>query len=70
MSEIYPLKSSMIKIKKIQPCNVLRKLCINSYEIELPEDIGISPIFNVEHLYSYRMDDIEGKNHGEEIQWK
>jgi len=31
----------------------LRKFSANAYEIELPEDMRMSPIFNVSYLYSY-----------------
>ena len=43
-----------LKMKKIGPCKVIRKLGTNTYEIELPNRIGISPIFNVTYLYPYR----------------
>ena len=33
-----------LKFKKIRLCRVLRKISANSYEIELPLDVGISPI--------------------------
>jgi hypothetical protein len=36
-----------LKMKKSRPCNVLKKNGENAYEIELPDGIGISPIFNI-----------------------
>ena len=42
-----------LKFKKIGPCRVLRKFSANSYEIELPLDVGMSPIFIVSDLYKY-----------------
>ena len=42
-----------LKIKKIGPCKVLRIFSANAYEIELPSDIQISPIFNVSYLYFF-----------------
>jgi hypothetical protein len=50
-------KYNKLKMKKIGPCRILRKFVENAYEIELPEDIGISPIFNVADMYPYRMED-------------
>jgi hypothetical protein len=41
-------------MKKIGPCRVLRKFGANAYEIELPDGIGIYPIFNISYLYPYR----------------
>ena len=34
-----------LKMKRIGPCKILRKFDANTYEIELPDDVGISPIF-------------------------
>jgi hypothetical protein len=42
------------KLKQIGPCKILRKFDENAYEIELPNDVGISPIFNISDLYPYR----------------
>jgi hypothetical protein len=60
-------KYSKMKMKKIGPFKILRKFTTNAYEIELPEDIGISSIFNVENLYPYKIDDTEGTNDQENI---
>jgi hypothetical protein len=46
-----------LKMKKIGPCRILRKFAANSYEIELPDNVGISSIFNVIDLYPYRRDE-------------
>jgi hypothetical protein len=48
----------------------LRKFDANSYEIELPDDVGISPIFNISGLYPYKKDDTEGSTDQEKIQWE
>jgi hypothetical protein len=48
-----------LKMKKIGPCKILRKFDANAYEIELPDDVGISPIFNISDLYPYREDEQE-----------
>jgi hypothetical protein len=59
-----------LKMKKIGPCRILRKFATNAYEIELPKNVGISPIFNVVDLYPYRMDDTRGLGDQKDIQWE
>ena len=43
-----------LKLKMIGPCKILRKFSKNTYEIEILEGVGISPIFNVENIYKYK----------------
>jgi hypothetical protein len=70
-NEIFPKgKYNKLNMKMMGPCKILRKFVANSYDIELREDIGILPIFNVAYLDPYKMDDIEGIDDREEIQWK
>jgi hypothetical protein len=49
-----------MKMKKIGPCKIIRKFEANDYEIELPDDVGISPIFNVVDLYPYKAHEPDG----------
>ena len=49
-----------LKMKKIGPCKILRKFEANDYEIELPDDVGKSPIFNLADLYPYKVDETYG----------
>jgi hypothetical protein len=58
-------KYNKLKMKKIGSCKILKNFVANDYEIELPTNIGISPIFNVAYMYPYKMDDTDGE---EEIQ--
>jgi hypothetical protein len=58
-----------LKMKKIGPCKVLRKFGDNAYEIELPDGIEISPIFNVSDLYPYRDGEAETRDEQLVIQW-
>ena len=52
--ETFPKREyNKLKFKKNGPCRILRKIYANAYEIELPPNIGISPIFNVARLYRY-----------------
>jgi hypothetical protein len=58
-----------LKMKKIGPCRVLKKFGTNAYEIELPDGIGISPIFNVSDLYPYRVEETGTGGEQPVIQW-
>jgi hypothetical protein len=40
-----------LNLKKIGPCKNLINFGTNAYELEIPEDVGISPIFNILCLY-------------------
>ena len=45
---------SKLEMKKFGPCKILNKFnSRNTYEIELPDDMNISPIFNIFDLYKY-----------------
>jgi hypothetical protein len=44
-------------MKKIIPCRILKKFASNAYEIGLPDNVGISLIFNVAYMYPYKRDD-------------
>jgi hypothetical protein len=48
----------------------LRKFDANAYEIDLPNDVGISPIFNVSDMYPYREDDTERSEDQVKVQWE
>jgi hypothetical protein len=58
-----------MKMKKIGPCKVLKKFGTNAYEIELPDWIRISLIFNVSDLYPYKAEEARTGNEKSEIQW-
>jgi hypothetical protein len=49
----------------------LEEMGENAYEIELPDGIGISPIFNVSDLYPYKADEAGAEGDDQpEIQWQ
>jgi hypothetical protein len=58
-----------LKMKKIGPCKVLKKFGVNAYDIELPDGIGISLIFNVSYLYPYKVEEAKSGSEQPEIQW-
>jgi len=69
--ERFPTKTyNKLKLKKIGPCKIKRKFSVNAYEIELPEGIRISPIFNIADLYPFREAETELQKEviGDEIQ--
>ena len=45
-------------MKNIGPCRIIKIFAANAYEIGLPDNVGISPIFNVADLYPYMRDDV------------
>jgi hypothetical protein len=57
-------------MKKIGPCKILRKFDANTYDIELPNDVDILPIFNISDLYPYMKDETEGSTDQGKIQWE
>jgi hypothetical protein len=58
-----------LNMKKIRPCKVLKKFWANAYEIELPDGIGISLIFNISYLYPYKAQEAEAGSEQPEVQW-
>jgi len=39
--------------KRTCPYKVLRRIGSNAYELDIPQDLGINPVFNVEDLTQY-----------------
>lgn len=54
-------KYTKIMQRKIGPCQILKKYGQNSYEIQIPLDLGLSPIFNVCNLTLFKGSDNEGE---------
>ena len=64
-----------LKLKKIGPCKILRKFCKNAYEIELPSNLQISPIFKVSDIYPFKdssvqIEEMISREDGSFIYWK
>ena len=47
-------KSTKLMLRKLGPCQILKKFGPNAYEIQLPLEIGISPIFNIIDLTPFK----------------
>ena len=51
---------SKLKMKKFGPCKILKKFDSgHAYKIELPNDMDISPIFNIANFYKNHESDDE-----------
>ena len=51
---------SKLKMKNFGPCKILEKFDNgNAYEVELPNDMDISPIYNVADFYEFHESDDE-----------
>jgi hypothetical protein len=57
-------------MKNIGPCRILRNFATNAYEIELPDNVGISPIFNFVDLYLYKEGEAGRSYDQKEIKWE
>ena len=53
--EFFPAKTyNTVKYKNISRCKIIWNRYSNAYEIELSDDMEISPIFNVAYFYPYK----------------
>eukprot|EP01018_Ginkgo_biloba_P036422 Gb_25287 [translate_table: standard] len=46
-----------LKYKKFGLCRVIRKCGANAYQVDLPGEFDITPVFNISDLYLYSEDD-------------
>ena len=53
--ECFPVGTyNKLKMKKFGPCKIVKKYDFgNAYEVELPIDLNISPVFNILDLIEY-----------------
>jgi hypothetical protein len=58
-----------LKMKNIGPCKVVKKFGANAYEIELPDGIKISPIFNISDLHPYKAEEAGVENEQKKVHW-
>lgn len=43
-----------LQMKRVGPCKIIAKYGANTYKIDLPLDLGISPIFNVQDFVEFK----------------
>jgi hypothetical protein len=68
--EIFPRGMyNKLKMKKIGPCKIMRKFEEDAYEIELPDGVGIFPIFNIADLYPYKENEADEEETQKKILW-
>lgn len=54
---------SKLQMRRIGPCKVLAKYGPNAYKIELPNNLAISPIFNIQDLVKYKGPNVMEEEH-------
>lgn len=43
-----------LQMRRIGPCSILANYGENAYKVDLPSDIGLSPVFNIADLVTYK----------------
>ena len=57
-----------LKYNKIGPCQILKRINDNAYEVCLPDDLDISLVFNVYSLYAFHGNHLELDSR-DEVDW-
>jgi len=57
-----------LKYRKIGPCKITKKINDNAYEVILPDDLDISPVFNISNLYAFHGED-DAEDSQLEVAW-
>jgi hypothetical protein len=58
-----------LKYNKIGSCNILKKINDNAYKVNLPADLNISHVFNINDLYIFHGDSL-GDDSKAEVDWQ